>query len=106
MRKANPFPARLKEARKRASLSQKDLGIRLGMDQSSASSRMNHYEKGRHMPDIQTIRQMAEELNVPVAYFFCDSDKFAEIVCLLEKFSEKELHKLHEEIKNTIDKMD
>ena len=29
---------------------------------------MNHYEKGRHVPDIDTIRRMAAELNVPLNY--------------------------------------
>ena len=24
---------------------------------------MNHYEKGRHVPDIDTLRRMAAELN-------------------------------------------
>ncbi|MCV6022639.1 helix-turn-helix domain-containing protein, partial [Escherichia coli] len=41
----NPLPARLKHARKQANLSQKALGIRIGMDDSSASARMNQYER-------------------------------------------------------------
>ncbi|HGH8161022.1 TPA: helix-turn-helix domain-containing protein, partial [Vibrio cholerae] len=44
----NPIPLRLKEARKKAKLSQKALGVRIGMDESSASPRMNQYEKGKH----------------------------------------------------------
>ena len=55
---------------------------------------MNHYEKGRHMPDIQTIRQMADELGVPMAYFFCDSDEFAEIVCLLDQMNDDQVKQL------------
>jgi len=27
-------------------------------------------ETGRHMPDIDTLKKMAKELNVPVNYFF------------------------------------
>nr|WP_315298762.1 helix-turn-helix transcriptional regulator [Raoultella terrigena] len=42
----------------------------MGFDPSSASSRMNQYEKGRHVPDIDTVRRMAAELNVPLNYFF------------------------------------
>ena len=90
----NPFPIRLKQARTKAGISQKELGIRLGMDESSVSSRINHYEKGRHMPDIQTIRQMAEELDVPMAYFFCDTEKIAEILCLIEKMPKDAVDKL------------
>ncbi|HGC3137555.1 helix-turn-helix domain-containing protein, partial [Escherichia coli] len=44
--------------------------LHVGFDPASASSRMNHYEKGRHVPDIDTIRRMAAELNVPLNYFF------------------------------------
>ncbi len=49
---------------------------------------MNHYEKGRHMPDIGTLQKLAQELGVPVAFFFSDSDSSAELVCLIEKLSE------------------
>lgn len=66
----NPIPERLKEARCRAGLSQRSLGLLVGFDPASASSRMNHYEKGRHVPDIDTLRRMAAELNVPLNYFF------------------------------------
>ena len=52
MQKDNPIPARLKAARKKAKIIQKNLGVKIGMEQSSASGRMNHYEKGRHVPDI------------------------------------------------------
>lgn len=31
---------------------------------------MNLYEKGRHVPDIDTLQRMAAELNVPRNYFF------------------------------------
>ncbi|WP_351125453.1 helix-turn-helix transcriptional regulator, partial [Shewanella sp. T24-MNA-CIBAN-0130] len=43
----SPIPERLKLARKKVGISQKELGVRIGMDESSASGRMNHYEKGR-----------------------------------------------------------
>ncbi|MDF5447060.1 helix-turn-helix transcriptional regulator, partial [Vibrio parahaemolyticus] len=35
MSKTNPFPQRLKQARNRVGISQRELGIRLGMDPSS-----------------------------------------------------------------------
>ena len=68
-------------------MTQKELGIRIGMDQSSASSRMNHYEKDRHTPDIQTLQRMADELGVPLNYLFCDSAESAELACLIERLS-------------------
>ena len=102
----NPIPTRIKAARKLANISQKELGIRIGMDISSASSRMNHYEKGRHTPDIQTLKRMADELNVPLTYFFCESEITAELSCIIYKLSEEEQKRLLEKltfktIKNT-----
>tara|TARA_Y100000589_G_C26989575_1_gene562027 strand:- start:71 stop:382 length:312 start_codon:yes stop_codon:yes gene_type:complete len=90
----NPIPARLKAARKKANITQKDLGVKIGMEESSASGRMNHYEKGRHVPDIGTLTRMAEELNVPLNYFFCRDETTAEINCLIDKLTEDEKKKL------------
>jgi len=94
MHTKSPLPIRLKEARKAAGISQKELGIRLGMDPSSASGRMNHYEKDRHMPDIATLRRIADELDVPLSYFFCDSDNSAKLTCLIERLSEEDKKEL------------
>lgn len=60
------------------------------MEQSSASARMNHYEKGRHVPDIGTLERMAEELDVPLNYFFCRSELSAELACAIDKVSDEE----------------
>ena len=75
-------------------MTQKELGIRIGMDQSSASSRMNHYEKDRHTPDIQTLQRMADELKVPLNYLFCDSVESAELAYLIDCLSTEEKQKL------------
>lgn len=94
MAKPNPIPVRLKEARKRAHMTQKELGLRIGMDLGSASSRMNHYEKDRHTPDIQTLQRMADELKVPLNYLFCDSTESAELACLIDRLSIEERQEL------------
>ena len=94
MAKENPIPTRLKEARKKAGITQKDLGVRIGMEQSSASGRMNHYEKGRHTPDISTLQRMADELGVPLNYFFCGDELTAELACLISKMSDEDKKKL------------
>lgn len=98
MVKANPIPVRLKEARKLANMTQEKLGIRIGLDPSSASSRMNHYEKERHTPDVQTLQRMADELEVPLNYFFCDSVESAELACLISRLSTEDKHKLIEQL--------
>lgn len=79
-------------------MTQKELGIRIGMDQSSASSRMNHYEKDRHTPDIQTLQRMADELGVPLNYLFCENSESAELACLINNLSTEEKKKLIEKL--------
>ena len=74
---------RLKEARIKAGLTQERLGILAGIDEFSASARMNQYERDKHVPDYQTVARLADVLNMPVAYFYADDDVCAE---MLERF--------------------
>jgi len=90
----SPVCKRLKEARKAAKLSQKQLGIAAGMDEFSASARMNHYEKGRHAPDYLTLRRIAKVLKVPVAYFYAESDELAKWIRLLDHLKAAERNAL------------
>ena len=46
-----PDGTRLKEARLKLGISQKDLGIRSGMEEFSSSARINQYERHKHIPD-------------------------------------------------------
>ena len=98
MQHNSPLPQRLLEARSRKGISQRELGIRLGMEPGSASGRMNHYEKGRHTPDYTTLKRIAEELDVPVAYFFSEDEISAELICLIAKLRDKEKLKLIQEL--------
>jgi transcriptional regulator with XRE-family HTH domain len=81
----SPIQKRLKEARKAAQLSQKQLGIEAGIDEFSASARMNHYEKGRHIPDYSMLKRIAQVLKLPVAYFYAESDEMAEFIHLFNQ---------------------
>jgi len=74
----NIFARRLKEARLRCGLTQEQLGILAGIDEFSASARMNQYERGKHMPDFIFVEKLAEVLNVPAPYFYARDDKLAE----------------------------
>ncbi|MBO7928064.1 helix-turn-helix transcriptional regulator [Pseudoalteromonas sp. K222D] len=82
-----PTPSRLKAARKAAGLTQQQLGMALGMEPNTASARMNQYEKGKHAPDFLTMKRIAKELDVPVAYFYCEEDVLSELICALGKLS-------------------
>ena len=45
----NIIALRLKEARLRLGLSQEKLGVLAGIDEFSASARINQYERGKHV---------------------------------------------------------
>lgn len=76
----SPLPKRLKEARIAAGISQKELGIAAGIDEFSASPRINQYETGKHTPDFTTLKQLANVLAVPTAYFYAEEDDLAVII--------------------------
>lgn len=74
----SPLPQRLKQARKRQGLSQKQLGILAGIDEFVASARMNQYENGVHAPDFKTVLALSRVLNIPTAFLFCIEDELAD----------------------------
>ena len=76
----NVFVLWLRIARKAKKLSQERLGILAGIDESSASARMNQYERGKHVPDFLMASKIAEILNLPTAYFYVENDLLAEII--------------------------
>lgn len=69
---------RIREARLRAGLSQKQLGIKAGIDEFVASPRVNQYERGKHAPDFSTAERLAKVLEVPVPYFYAREDHLAD----------------------------
>lgn len=76
---------RLKEARHAAGLSQRQLGIAAGLDEGVASTRVNRYEVGVHRPDYGIAVKLAQALDVPVAYLYCDDDGMAETLLALHR---------------------
>lgn len=93
-----PFARRLKEARLRKAdfvkkgggtgFSQEALGVAAGIDEVSAGSRINHYEQGRHVPDIDMASRLARALDVPLAYLYCEEDWLAELLLELRSVPE------------------
>lgn len=81
----NIFSQRLKDARIFRGLSQKALGIAAGIDEFVASTRINRYEKGVHEANIVTANQLAEALNIPLAYFYAANDNLAKMILLFSE---------------------
>ena len=68
---------RLREVRIEAGLSQEALGVMAGIEEASASARMNQYERGKHEPDFSMVERIAKVLNVPESYFYSKDDDTA-----------------------------
>jgi len=74
------FRLRLKQARLQKGLSQKELGKLAGIDEFVASTRINRYEQGIHVADLETAGKLAEVLDVPLAYLYAKEDELAELI--------------------------
>lgn len=88
------FQHRLKTARERLQLSQKELGIRAGLDPFVASTRINRYELGVHQPDMATAERLAAALSVPTAYLFAGDERLARVILAFEQLSAPEKERL------------
>jgi len=89
-KKPFPLPERLRVIRKARGISQVQLGIMAGIEKSTASARMNQYEKGKHAPDWSTLSSIAQVLNVPESYFYVVDDLEAELLLRIYFFTDDE----------------
>lgn len=93
------FARRLKEARRAAELSQRELGRRIGLAEDVVSSRVTRYERGTSEPNFQTASKLAQELGVPLAYLLADNEALADIILAAASLSPTEQKKLATELK-------
>jgi transcriptional regulator with XRE-family HTH domain len=77
---SSAFSKRLRQARLRSGLTQEQLGIQAGIDEFSASARVNQYEKGKHMPNIQMGQHLAKALHVPTSFLYEEDDLIASLL--------------------------
>lgn len=94
MEEKSVLARRLRAAREARGVSQKQLGILAGIDQFVASARINQYERGKHVPDLQTAQRLAAELKVPVSYLYEPDEALAELIRLLGACSQDQLRQL------------
>lgn len=94
-----PIAKRLREARLKSSLSQKQLGIEAGIDPFSASPRINQYERGKHTPDFLTAQRLAKVLGVPVPFLYAEDDDIAEIIMLCDALSVRKRRQLLDQLR-------
>lgn len=75
---------RLRTARLATGLSQEKLGLDIGLEAESASTRMNRYETGARSPDTDLVERIAAALGVPAPYFYAADDQVAELLCAFD----------------------
>lgn len=95
------FGCQLRKAREKAGISQKQLGIDAGIDEFSASPRINQYERGTHSPDFQTAKRLADCLDVPVEYLYSDTELMADLILTIGSMSPAKQQKLLKSLKDS-----
>jgi len=74
------FGKKLKKARRERGMSQRSLGLALGLSDKTISS----YESSRSYPNLEVLGKIAEILKKPLEYFI-SSNKEVEIKDLVER---------------------
>jgi transcriptional regulator with XRE-family HTH domain len=74
------YSRRLREARETRAISQRNLGIKAGLDEFVASTRINRYENGVHQPALRIQERLAKALDMPLAYFYAEDDELARLI--------------------------
>jgi transcriptional regulator with XRE-family HTH domain len=55
---------------------------------------MSRYESGHHEPPYRVAVRIAEVLQVPVAYFYCDRDDLADLLSVAGRLDVQKVMKL------------
>ncbi|WP_428509499.1 helix-turn-helix domain-containing protein [Roseateles sp.] len=95
------FGRRLREARTRSGLPQDRLGVEIGLDEATASTRISRYETGVHETPFDTAVLLAKALHVPTPYLYCEDDDLAALLLSwgeLSKGDQRRVRLLIEEI--------
>ncbi len=80
---------RLRAARILAGLSQEQLGVQAGIEEASASARMNRYERGTRAPAVEIMERIAGVLDLPVSYFYSQDDDEASLLLAFHRMPGK-----------------
>lgn len=77
------FPGKLKAARETKNISQRKLGMLLGLSDKAISA----YESGRTYPPLDTLLKIAGELGKPISYFLEEDTKEASLISKIDKLA-------------------
>jgi transcriptional regulator with XRE-family HTH domain len=77
-------------ARVAAGLPQDKLGVSAGLDEGTASARISRYESGIHEPNIAFANRLANELGVPLPYFYAADEELAKLILWFGKLNARQ----------------
>ncbi|WP_166775728.1 helix-turn-helix transcriptional regulator [Xanthomonas sp. CFBP 8151] len=88
MKPTTPAPrdvvaARLRQAREHRGLSQREVGVRMGLDKDTASARISRYESGAMSISLEALFEMAKALEVPPAFLLASTAGMADAILAL-----------------------
>jgi transcriptional regulator with XRE-family HTH domain len=81
-------------------ISQRELGVRAGLDPSVASPRINQYERAKHLPDPLTLERLGAVLGYPLPYFYAVDDDMASLILAFDRAAPAQRRRLSSELRN------
>ncbi|WP_133951941.1 helix-turn-helix domain-containing protein [Rhodanobacter sp. TND4FH1] len=88
--------ARLRQARQLRGFSQREVGVRMGLDKDTASARISRYESEAMAVSLDSLFELARALDVPPAYLLATTQAMADAILFLGSQSETQQVKLAE----------
>ena len=76
---------RIRALREELGWSQEQVGVAVGIDESSSRARISRYELGVHEPAVPIARLIAKRLNAPLTYLYCEDDCTAALLLSLHR---------------------
>ena len=86
--------SRIRALREELGWSQEQVGVAVGIDESSSRARISRYELGVHEPPVPTARLIAHCLNAPLCYLYCEDDDLAALLLGLHRLKPEARQKL------------
>lgn len=86
--------ARLRQARELRGLSQRETGVRMGLDKDTGSARISRYESESMAISLEALFELAQALEVPPAYLVATTPAMADAILTLGGESEVQQAKL------------
>ncbi len=77
--------SRIRALREERGWSQEQVGVAIGIDESSSRARISRYELGVHEPPVHTARRIANSLNAPLSFLYCEDDDVAILLLALHR---------------------